>query len=176
MGRGQAPAAAIPMSEYQRDFLIRLSRKHSIGHQLAKRIQILLLASEGHSNSEVKRRVNVSLNTVKARRDRWLNSYEALVKQEQLLGQNKLSQADYHAKLMLVLEDKARSGAPKVITFTEEQQIVALASDHPLNHQVQMSRWTHQMLAKVAVAKGIIASISPAQVGRILKKSSVTTS
>ena len=176
MGRGQSPAPAIPMSTHQREMLLSLVGKHSLGQQLAKRIRILLLAAEGYSNSEVKRSVGVALNTVKSRRKRWLSHYDDLIESERLLQQGLISASDYQSTLMLVIEDNARSGAPKIITFTEEQQIVALSSDHPCNHGVEMGRWTHQMLAKVAVAKGIVNSVSPAQVGRILKKPPASTS
>ena len=74
-----------------------------------------------------------------------------------------------------VLSDKARSGKPKKFTLSQEQQIVSLACDKPENHGIIMTDWSQEMLAKVAVSKGLVESISQVQVGRILKKTAITT-
>ena len=46
-------------------------RSSTVSAGLAKRARILVLAAEGHSNSEIGRRVGVSLPTVRARRNRY---------------------------------------------------------------------------------------------------------
>ena len=169
MGRGHAPAPAIPMTEMQNQLLSRLGRQHKTPQQVAKRIRILLMAHEGHSNSHIKRELGISLNTVKSWRRRWLSEYEELLKFESA------GESDYSQVLLSVLKDIPRSGAPKVFTLAQEQQIVALACEKPVQHDIPISDWTYQMLAHVAIAKGIVATISPAQVGRILKKQSTST-
>ncbi|TAG96581.1 MAG: helix-turn-helix domain-containing protein [Sphingobacteriales bacterium] len=74
------------------------------------------------------------------------------------------------------LDDLPRSGAPKRISLSQEQQIVALACEKPRDHGVEMTNWTHEMLARVAISKGILESISSRYVGEILKKKQVATS
>ena len=175
MGRGQAPASAISMTLMQRNLLEEIALKHSTPQQKAKRANILILANQGYSNAHVKREVGVSLNTVKQWRKRWLSSSEELTKYENYFNQGEFSLLDYRKRIIELLTDKARSGAPKTITLSQEQQIVALACEEPVDHQIEMSNWTHEMLAHVAISKGIIVSISSRQVGRILKKKPTST-
>lgn len=170
MGRGQAPAAAIAMTAYQVEVLTELIKSHKTGQQISKRAQILLLAHEGNSNSHIKRSLNLSLNTVKLWRSRWLSVYEDLLEAEASMAEHKLSRSAYRKRLLELLSDLPRQGAPKTFTLAQEQQIVALACDKPRHHGVEMTDWTYEMLAKVAIAKSIVASISASQVGRILKK------
>lgn len=176
MGRGQAPAPPIPMTPLQKEVLQDIWRRHTTSQQLAKRIKILLMANQGHSNSHIKREVDVSLNTVKSWRRRWASAYDGLVSYESYLENQEVSPLDFRKRLISTLKDLPRSGAPKIITLAQEKQIIALACDRPADYQVEMTNWTHEMLAKVAIAKGIVASISSRQVGRILKNQPSPTS
>ncbi len=175
MGRGQAPAAAISMTLMQRKLLEEIALKHSTPQQKAKRANILILANQGYSNAHIKREIGTSLNTVKEWRKRWLSTSEELTKYENYFNQGQFSLLDYRKRVIELLTNQTRSGAPKTITLSQEQQIIALACEEPVDHQIEMTDWTHEMLAHVAVAKGIVASISSRQVGRILKKKSTST-
>lgn len=175
MGRGQPPAPAIPMTACQVEVFSQLSRKHTTGQQLSKRAEIMLMASEGHSNSHTKRVLGISLNTVKFWRSRWLSAYEELLEAEASMEKGEMSRLAYEKQLFEVLSDQPRQGAPKTFSLGQEQQIVALACDKPRHHGLEMTDWTYAMLAKVAIAKGIVASISSSQVGRILKKYPTST-
>lgn len=170
MGRGQAPAPPIPMTVLQREVLQDLGRRHTTSQQIAKRIRILLLANQEYSNSHIKRELGVSLNTVKSWRRRWQSAYDELVIYESYLHNQQVSPLDFRNRLISALTDLPRSGAPKTITLSQEKQIVALACEEPSQYQLEMTDWTHEMLAKVAIAKGIVTSISSRHVGRILKK------
>ncbi len=170
MSRGQAPAPAIPMTLLQQSLLQEIALKHTTSQQQAKRVNILLLANQGYSNADVKREVKVSLNTVKAWRNRWLSSVESLNNYESFVSQGQATILDYRKLLIKFLTDQFRSGAPKIFTLAQEQQIITLACKKPRDYQIEMTDWTHQMLAHVAISKGIVASISSRQVGRILKK------
>ena len=170
MSRGQSPASRIAMTELQQDILQEYSSKYTTGQQKAKRAKILLLASQGCSNSEVKRKVGVALNTVKAWRSRWISAKTSLAKFENYVEQGESSLTAYREEILQVLNDIPRSGAPKVITLSQEQQIIALACKKPSDYKVEMTDWTHKMLARVAISQGIVSTISSRQVGRILKK------
>lgn len=176
IARGQAPAPPIPITAYQLDLLRELFRKHSTSQQTAERIHILLLAYEGYSNSHVSRVLNISLNTVKKWRTRWLMDYENLVKFESQVVTEKISLLTFQKRLLSVIKDKPRSGTPKKITLSQEQKIIALSCDKPIVHNIEMTDWTYEMLAKVAVSKNIVSSISSSQVGRILKNKPTPTS
>lgn len=176
MSRGQAPAKAITMTKIQREFLKELASKHTTPQQVAKRSRILLFANQGKSNSEVKRMMGVSLNTVKQWRKRWESNQSSLTKYEQEVESGQASQLAYHRAMIGVLKDKPRPGTPKTISLSQEKQIVALACEKPIDFGIEMTTWTHEMLAHVAITKGIIESISSRQVGRILKNKPHPTS
>src|SRR5215213_915376 len=83
MGRGKPPAAAISMSERQYRLLETESRKRTTLRQYGERIPILLRASQGESNGQIKRELGLSLNTVKTWRKRWRDAYATLLAFEQ---------------------------------------------------------------------------------------------
>lgn len=170
MQRGQSPAPPIKMTVLQQSLLKAIGSKHQTGQQQSKRVKILLLAHEGKSNSHVKREIGVSLNTVKLWRRRWIDAYESLRKFEGFIDTGQASLWDYRQQLQYFLKDKPRSGSPKKISLSQEQQIIALACEKPSDFEIEMTDWTHEMLAHVAIAKGIVSTISSRQVGRILKK------
>lgn len=170
MGRGKPPAERIPMTKLQFAILEQESRKRTIQNQLGTRIHLLLRASQGQSINQVAREMALSVNTVKSWRHRWQSSYESLCAYENTMQEQGLSRQDYLQELLSHLRDLPRSGTPKRITLEEEQQIVALSTEKPKDYGVEISDWTHEMLATVAIAKGIVAKISSRHVGNILKK------
>jgi hypothetical protein len=68
------------------------------------------------------------------------------------------------------LSEAPRCGAPA--TFTPEQvcQIMALACENPERLDVPISQWTQSELARQAVKRGIVKSISHGSVRRFLKR------
>ena len=78
-------------------------------------------------------------------------------------------------KILSYLEDAPRSGAPKIFTLAQTQQIVALACQKPTEHGIEMTTWTHEMLAHIAISKGIVDTISSRYVGILLKKKPPST-
>jgi len=168
MARGKPPAPAIPMTNGQVQILEQLTKGHKRAQQISKRAQLLLLAHQGQSNSAIKRSLGLALNTVKSWRKRWLDVYEELLNYESC---SELAQA-----IETLLNVLPRSGAPETISLAAKQQIIALACEEPSHYGLHMNSWTHEMLAKVAIAQGIISTISGRHVGRILKNQPPSTS
>ena len=168
MAGGHPPAPAISMTDGQVQILEQLTRAHKTSQQISMRAQLLLLAHQGQSNSAIKRSLGIALNTVKSWRKRWLDAYEELLSYE---SSSELSQA-----IEALLKDLPRSGAPETISLAAKQQIMALACEEPSRYGLQMNSWTHEMLAKVAIAQGIVPRISGRHVGRILKNQPPSTS
>jgi putative transposase len=175
MGRGKLPAPALPMTGRQYRLLEQEASKRTTLRQYNERIAILLRGSEGQSNSHVARELGISLNTVKSWRRRWESDYESLLEFEKGSDGKKVSDYELLREMLKSLNDLPRSGTPKRITLAQEQQIVALACEKPTDYGVEMTNWTLEMLAKVAIAQGILESISPRYVGEILKKVQVAT-
>lgn len=148
MGR---PAAKISLSVEERETLDRLIRTRSTGQQIALRARMIVLASEGMKVGETAAHLNVWRKTVSTWRRRWLDSSG--------------SQASPAERL----SDAPRSGAPARITAPEVCAIIALACERPEDIDVPLSHWSAGDLAREAMRRGLVATISPRSAGRFLK-------
>jgi putative transposase len=142
-------AEPIVLSEVERDELDRLVRAHSTPQQVALRAQIVLLAANGIGNRDSARRLGVTVQTVRCWRRRWS-------------GEPDLALVDR-------LADAPRPGTPP--TFTAEQicAILALACEPPEGSGVPITHWSQSALAREAVKRGLVETISHGSVGRFLK-------
>ncbi len=163
------------MSERQYRLLEKESRKRTALIQYQQRIEILLRASKGESNGQIKRELGLALNTVKCWRKRWTDSYAALLAFEQGLQGEGVSDGELLKQMLWAIKDAPRSGAPKRIGLAQKQQIVALALQKPAEFGIPITSWTHQLLAQVAIEEGIVESLSPRHVGTILKNTAAPT-
>jgi hypothetical protein len=104
-------------------------------------------------------------------RARWL---EAVPRLEALEAEDSTEQV-LSAAIIAVLTDAPRAGTPP--TFTPEQlcQILALACERPEDSDRPVTHWTPPELAAEAVKRGIVSSISPRTVGRVLKRGPAET-
>lgn len=170
MARGKVPAEAIPMTTLQFILLREEMNKRTTQRQFSTRIELLLKARQGQSINQISRDLGLAVNTVKSWRRRWQGCYEQLCEYEKEMKSQELSEHDYLQELLSHLRDNPRNGTRKRISLEEEQQIVALASEQPRDYGVEMTSWTHEMLAKVAIGQGIVEKISSRHVGNILKK------
>jgi transposase len=74
-------------------------------------------------------------------------------------------------KIIELLQDNDRSGAPAKFTPEQLCQIVALACEiTPEECHRPVSHWTARELAEEATQRKIVPSISPRHAGRFLKK------
>ena len=142
-------AEPIVLGEVEREELDRLVRAHSTPQQLALRARIILLAADGIGNRDGARRLGVTVQTVRCWRRRWGGAPDlALVDR---------------------LADAPRPGTPP--TFTPEQicAILALACEPPDASGVPITHWSQSALAREAVKRGLVETISHGSVGRFLK-------
>jgi homeodomain-containing protein len=143
-------APPIPLSLDEQAALEDLVRAHSTPQQLAERARIILLAAAGKGMAESAMALGIWRKTVRHWRRRW-------------------TAADAPADVAERLSDAPRCGAPA--TFTPEQicQIMALACEDPEKLAVPISQWSQSELARQAVNRGIVPSISHGSVGRFFK-------
>ncbi|MCB0838588.1 MAG: helix-turn-helix domain-containing protein [Bacteroidetes bacterium] len=176
MSRGKPPAKAITMTGRQYHLLRKHWAKHSLSHHLKQRLSILLLAREGMSHGGIKRKLGVDINTIKKWRRRWESAYESVLAYESGPNGEGVSDLALLKRLLEVVQDEPRSGAPRRITLAQKKQIIALACEKPEDHGIALTQWNREMLAHVAQAKGIVDTISPRYVSEILKKRETPTS
>ncbi|HHC80940.1 MAG TPA: hypothetical protein ENK46_13735 [Flavobacteriia bacterium] len=175
MGRGSLPAAAIPMNSRQYEILEKERNRRNISRQNYTRISILLSASQGKSNKQIAREEDISLNTVKSWRRRWKEAYEQLQIFEEGMEGKGVGDNELLQKMLEIISDRPRSGAPSRITDAQKQQIVAIACEKPQDYGFMMTDWTLKTLAMAAIKKKVVDSISPGYVGKLLKNKPTST-
>ena len=144
-------ASPIQLSaEHERD-LTALVRAHSTPRKLAERARIILFAASGLGIAETAQRLGIWRKTAGHWRRRWRDA---------------ATRSDVAARLSDALRPGARA------TFTPEQirQIVALSCVDPETLDIPISHWSQSELARQAVERGIVKSISHGSVGRFFKR------
>jgi putative transposase len=134
----------------EREQLQRLVKGHNTAQQLALRAQLILLAEAGKNHHEIARTLQISHQTARFWRQRWL------------AGQSN------GMAVIERLQDEERSGAPA--TFEPEQvlRLFKLACDAPEDYGRPISQWTNRELADELMKQGTVEAISPRHVGRLL--------
>lgn len=143
----------LSLSESERSELQRLVRRHSTAQQIVLRARIVLEADAGLNNSQIARQLDLTPETVRLWRKRWL----AL----QAVALSDLSVAER-------LSDIPRSGRPADISAEQVCQIKALACEQPKERPI--SQWTGREIADEVMVRGIVKQISPRHAARLLKK------
>ncbi|MCX6673040.1 MAG: helix-turn-helix domain-containing protein [Methanothrix sp.] len=151
---GRKPPA-IHLTDYERQSIELLVRRYSTGQQKAIRGRIILLAADGKNNKEIVRELNVSVDTARLWRQRWLDL-------------NSFSIDDLSIEERL--EDLPRPGAPPRLTANQICQIEELACEKPENSGRPITQWTSREIADEIKKRGIIDEISPRHASRLLKK------
>jgi len=144
-------AAPPELTTEQRLELTALNRAHSTPQKLAERVRIILLAADGMSVSETAQRLDTWRKTASFWRKRW-------------------READAAKSVAERLSDAPRCGAPDKFTPEQVCAIIALACEDPKDSDLPISQWSQSELARQAVERGIVSSISHGSVGRIFKR------
>jgi transposase len=139
----------IELTDEERARLRVLARSYSAPHRDVVRAKIVLLAADGLSNEEIAARLDTPHQIVSKWRKRF---YE-----QRLTG----------------LQDRPRSGRPPAFPPEVVVAIKALACELPGTCGVPLSRWHAPDLARAAVERGIVASISGTTVWRWLSADAI---
>jgi putative transposase len=134
----------------QRQELTALIQGHSTPQKLAERARIIILAADGIGVSETARRLGIWRKTASRWRKRW-----------QIADTSTTAER---------LSDAPRSGAPGKFSPEQICAIIALACEDPQASDVPISHWSQSEVARQAVKRGIVSSISHGSVGRFFKR------
>jgi putative transposase len=154
MVSGPKPAA-VHLSDAERQELEKLVKRHSTEQQIALRARVVLAAAAGKGNAEIGRELQVTVDTARLWRQRWLDL--------QAIPASELSAAER-------LQDLPRPGAPAKITADQMCQIEALACEKPAASERPISQWTSREIADEIIKRGIVTEISPRHAARLLKR------
>jgi putative transposase len=138
------------LTDPERADLHTLINRHSTAQQIALRGRIILLADEGKNHREIARELNISRDMARLWRQRWLE------------------RAPTHLPVAERLADAPRPGGPATFTLEQTLQLFALACEDPADSRRPISHWTPRELADEMVKRGIVESLSPRHVGRLL--------
>lgn len=155
------------LTEQTREILTSFSKSRSLPVSLSKRSMIVLLASDGVSNREIAKKLEMHFNSVAVWRNRFLDAQSMLAEVEST-SREKLQEA-----IKVLLSDQRRSGCPS--NFTQEQilKIIDLACKHPSEFGYETSQWSLNLLASEIIKQGIAEQISAKSVSRFLKMRSI---
>ena len=78
------------------------------------------------------------------------------------------TKADLEKRIVSLLTDDARSGASAKFSAEQIAGLITLACEPPTDSGLPMLHWTPSELARQAVRRRLVASISPRQVDRFL--------
>ncbi|UOF89585.1 helix-turn-helix domain-containing protein [Fodinisporobacter ferrooxydans] len=162
-------AIKIVLSERQRKVLEKMAKGTHTPLHFIERAKIILLSAQEVNNCELARRLSLSVDTVKRWRKRW-STFAVELEQVETHRPHALK-----AKIEAALTDEQRSGRPSAFTAEEVAHILTLACQTPESLELPFSHWTPGLLAREAVKRGIVSSISTRQVGRFLKRSGLET-
>ena len=157
-------AAKVTITERQQAVLRTMGRSSTCPQALAQRARMILLAFDGLANEDIADRLGCERHAVGLWRRRWAEAFGRLVLVECCEKESALPQA-----ITELLSDLPRSGSPGKFTAEQITQILAVACEPPEDSGRPVTHWTPRELADEVQKRGIVASISPRQVGRFLK-------
>jgi putative transposase len=130
--------------------LEKIARRPSTAQQIALRATIILCAAQGASHGEIARELGITKDTSRLWRNRWLelSAHELPVEER--------------------LQDAPRAGCPPTFTLEQITQLYALACAPPEQYGRPISHWTGSELADEMMKQGVVETISPRHVGRLL--------
>jgi putative transposase len=148
-------ATQVILSKKEQEGLEQIIKRHKSEQQQALRAHIIAEAAQGHSNVQIARELDITVDTVRLWRDRWVGL--------QGIDLDTLSIAER-------LQDAPRSGAPVKITTEQRCQMAVVACEAPMKSGRPISQWTGREIADELKARGIVEQISPRHASYLLKK------
>src|SRR5262249_26263893 len=161
----QGSAAKLVITERQQVVLRQMVAASTTPVRLLQRAEIILQAFEGQENQTIAAAIDLDATAVGLWRRRWARAWPKLIQIECTE-----THAAFRRAIEDVLSDAPPSGNPGKFTPEQITQILALACEPPEKSGRPITQWTYKELADEARKRGIVASISPAQIGRYLRE------
>ncbi len=142
-------AVPIALSPLERRVLTGRARRARGEQRDVLRARIVLAAADGQSNAAIARCLAISEDTVR----RW--------------------RARFAADRMKGLQDRPRSGRPRVFADVAAAEVKAMACALPAETGVPLARWSASELAAEAVTRGVVDTLSGSTVRRWLNADAI---
>lgn len=142
----------LTLTDAEQAELQQLVNRHRTPQQTVLRAQIILHAAQGLNHRDIARHLDISRKCARLWRERWLEL------------------ADSPLPVLERLQDAPRPGAPATFTLEQLTQLYAMACQPPQAYGRPISHWTSRELAEEMIKQGIVETISPRHVGRLLEE------
>ena len=143
------------LKEQEQEELQQIINRHNTPQQIAQRAKIVVLAAQGYSQARIARQLNISRKMARLWRERWVSGREKDI------------------AVLNCLKDAERSGAPATFELEQIMHLFALACESPEESGRPISHWTSRELADEMRQRGIVTTISPRHVGRLLAEADI---
>ncbi len=160
--------AKVTITERQHDLLHTICNAPTASSQLRQRAAIVLLAFAKRGNVAIATEVGLSRRQVSTWRRRWADAWDRLIRIECTQSHAALRRA-----IEQVLHDEPRPGPPGKFTPEPIVPILAVACEPPAKSNRPITHWTVHELVDEVIKRGIVPSISVAQVGRYLREAAL---
>ena len=164
----------LTLTPTQSELVTSLVRASTSSQSVVQRGSLILEYAESGNVSHVASKHGVGRATVRRWCERWQSVQAELDRLETEYQAGTVSELRYRREIETLLADAKRPGAPATFSEAEKQQIIAMATRKPEDEGVPVTHWSHEILAQTVREKGIVKTISPAQIGRFLKGGHVT--
>jgi transposase len=166
----------LTLTPTQSQLVTSLVRASTSSHSVVQRGSLILDYAQWGNVSQVASKHGIGRGTVRRWRDRWQSSQAERDRLEAEYQAGTMSQTNYRREIEMLLADAPRPGAPATFSEAQIQQILAMATRKPEDEGVPITHWSHETLAQAVTEKGIVKSISAAQIGRFLKEGHLAAS
>lgn len=122
-------AATFQLSDKTKGILVKFSTSYSLPSSLVLRSKIVLMASEGKSNSQIMDATGAAYSTISIWRNRFSNSIERIAQAEE--GESSDVDQKLVGVIKSVLSDRQRPGKEPVFTPSQILLINELACKNP---------------------------------------------
>ena len=148
-------AKTVTLSGEERQGLEKPVKQHQTAQQIALRARIGLASAAGKTNTTIAEKNQVSHNTVRLWRNRWV-SLQGIPLEDMSVEER--------------VQDGSRPGAPSQITADQRCQIEALACEKPEKSGRPITHWSAREIADEIISRKIVKHISPRHAARLLKR------
>lgn len=159
--------AGVVLHERIRSVLERLSRSRTEEPRLVERASIVLNGVAGMSHVEQGKLLGIDRQRSRRWTVRWIEANDKLAS---AASDGDTSDRQVEKMVFAALADERRSGTPPKFTAEQLTRLIALACERPEASNIPVNRLTPAELAREAVKRGIVESISPRHLDRIMKR------
>ncbi len=156
-------AAVVRLPKAIQEILTKFAKSRTLPARQVQHAKIILLAADGLDNMKISKQVGLGQDSV----SKWRSKFIKKLPHFQEVAEK--APSHLREEITFFLNDRPRSGKPSRYTDEQIVKILEIACRNPEEFGYEVSHWSLNLLAKVAVKEGIVDSISAKRVSDFLK-------